>query len=494
MGLLNRIRNIRKDYEADGILSWIICLSALTANAIVVGIDCSFGEILGSIMMDFNSTESNVAWIGSVHSSTQYFSASLSSLLAKKYGFGPIIVAGILISSTFFALSATAYNVSKLTIYYGFLGGLGIGLIYSAGHIICSFHFVKRRSMATGIAICGSGIGVVLVSYGANIIDKWCGWQGYVVFCALICPLCGFLACLAILLPEKYEKEARPLDKNDYEIMPENGAIERYEIIRNTLKLEKFVSLNRYKLDLSNIILKEKRASRSYHSNKSNLTFCSSETNRIHSKVVNSFTNMLSLEQLKDIRLLIFCSVTCLYTLGYFVPIDFLPDCMAKEHGISHLQAGNIIPIYGISSICGRLIGGILTSCMEKSAILLVSICMLLLGVACSGMALSTYYWQFAVCVSMYGIFLGMFGVLRTISLVEMFGVDSLKECYGVIMLFSGVSTLFGPPMAGWLKVYWGTYYYAFFVTAGIFATGGIVALILVLRNRKEDRNEQISY
>ena len=80
MGLLNIIRHIRSNYESDGILSWIICLSALIANAIVVGIDSSFGESLGSIMKDFNSTESNVAWIGSVHSSTQYFYASLSSI------------------------------------------------------------------------------------------------------------------------------------------------------------------------------------------------------------------------------------------------------------------------------------------------------------------------------------------------------------------------------------------------------------------------------
>ena len=170
-------------------------------------------------MKDFNSTERNVAWIGSVHSSMQYFSASLSSILANKYGFGPIIMVGILMSSTFFALSTTAYNVTQLTLYYGLLGGVGVGLIYSPGTIICSFHFVKRRSMATGIAVCGGGVGIALLSLGANIIDKWSGWQGYVLFCALMCPFCGFLACLAILLPEKCERKVQPLSSNDDEII-----------------------------------------------------------------------------------------------------------------------------------------------------------------------------------------------------------------------------------------------------------------------------------
>ena len=231
MGLLNIIRNIRRNYESDGMLSWIICLSALIANAIVVGIDSSFGESLGSIMNDFNSTESNVAWIGSVHSSTQFFSASLSSLLANKYGFGPIILVGILMSSTFFALSTTAYNVTQLTIYYGLLGGVGIGLIYAPGTIICSFHFVKRRSMATAIAVCGSGVGIALLSLGANIINQWSGWQGYVLFCALMCPFCGFLACLAILLPEKCEKEVQPLNRSDYEIIEDIENYSRYELV-----------------------------------------------------------------------------------------------------------------------------------------------------------------------------------------------------------------------------------------------------------------------
>ena len=73
--------------------------------------------------------------------------------------------------------------------------------------------------MATGIAICGSGIGIALLSLGANFIDQWSGWQGYVLFCAWMCPLCGFLACLAILLPEKCEKEVKPLSRYEYEII-----------------------------------------------------------------------------------------------------------------------------------------------------------------------------------------------------------------------------------------------------------------------------------
>ena len=222
MGILNIIRKIRTNYESDGVLSWIICFSALVANAIVVGIDSSFGETLGSVMNDLNSTESNVAWIGSIHSSAQYFSASLSSYLAKQYGFGPIVVGGVLISSTFFAVSTTANNISELATYYGFLGGFGLGLIYTPANIICSFYFIKKRSLATGIALCGSGVGIALVSLGANFIDTSYGWKGYVLFCAFMCPFCGVLAILAILFPGTKETQTTTKNRYEYEIIVAN--------------------------------------------------------------------------------------------------------------------------------------------------------------------------------------------------------------------------------------------------------------------------------
>jgi MFS family permease len=227
MGLLNIIRNIREDYVRDGMLSWIGCFSAFISSGIVSGIDNSFGESLESFMKDFNSTESNVACIGSVFTSTQFFSASFSSLLIKQYGFGPVIIAGILLSSTFFALSTKAYNVSQITTYYGIFGGVGLGMIFNSATIICSFHFVKRRTLATGIAVSCGGVGIALLSLGANNIDKLGGWQGYVLFCAYMCPFCGFQAFLAMLLPETYEGEVQPLNRNDLEVIEYKEGISR---------------------------------------------------------------------------------------------------------------------------------------------------------------------------------------------------------------------------------------------------------------------------
>ena len=195
------------------------------------------------------------------------------------------------------------------------------------------------------------------------------------------------------------------------------------------------------------------------------------------------------IDQFNDRRLAIFCLVNCLYILACYIPLDFLPDSMVKEHGISHINAGNIVPIYGMASFVGRLIGGIIPTYMENSALLLTSLCMILLGTSCLGMAFSILYWHFVVCACIYGIFRGMFHVLVPISLVDMFGVESLKDSYGIIMFCSGISTLLGPPMVGWLKVIWATYDYAFIITAGIFYLGATIDLFLLWVHKRDKNN-----
>ena len=151
-----------------------------------------------------------------------------------------------------------------------------------------------------------------------------------------------------------------------------------------------------------------------------------------------------------DPRLAIFCVVEFMFTLAIYIPIDFLPQAMVEEHGISHTNAGYIIAFYGISSMVGPIISGIATKYLNKRAILVTSLCMCVSGCCCVGMAFSVVYWQFVVCCFIYGLSVSEFFVLLPISLIEMFGIESLKISYSIMTFCGGFATLLGPPMAGW--------------------------------------------
>ena len=133
--------NAQQNFQKDGWLAWVVCFSAFLSNAVITGIDSSFGETIASIMNHFNATEGDVAWIGSVHSSAQYFAAFVASPLSNQFGFGPVTLFGTLVSTISFGIALTSTNLTSLIVTYGLLGGTGLGLLYTPANIVCTFHF-----------------------------------------------------------------------------------------------------------------------------------------------------------------------------------------------------------------------------------------------------------------------------------------------------------------------------------------------------------------
>ena len=192
-----------KGYQKDGYLAWIICFAAFLTNAVITGIDSSFGETIGSIMKDFNVTQGEVAWIGSIHSSAQYFAAFVASPLSNHFGFGATTLAGTVIATISFGIAYTSATVPSLITTYGLLGGLGLGLAYTPANIVCTFYFEKKQAIAIALANSGSGIGIVAIALVLNIINAKYGWNGSVLMCTIIAPLTGFLALVVWIFPSK---------------------------------------------------------------------------------------------------------------------------------------------------------------------------------------------------------------------------------------------------------------------------------------------------
>ena len=51
-------------------------------------------------------------------------------------------------------------------------------MIYLPAVIAAGFYFDKRRALATGIAVCGSGIGTFVMAPLVSSLVEWYGWRG----------------------------------------------------------------------------------------------------------------------------------------------------------------------------------------------------------------------------------------------------------------------------------------------------------------------------
>ena len=62
------------------------------------------------------------------------------------------------------AISALTPNIAVLYVTIGVMTGVGFGFIYLPAIVSVSVYFEKKRAFATGIAVCGSGLGTFIMA------------------------------------------------------------------------------------------------------------------------------------------------------------------------------------------------------------------------------------------------------------------------------------------------------------------------------------------
>lgn len=100
------------------------------------------------------------------------------SALANRYGFRLVTIVGAILGAAGFALSTMVSSVELMMVTYGLLGGIGFGMIYVPSVITTGFYFERWRALATGIAVCGSGIGTFLMGPVVTMLLDRLDWQG----------------------------------------------------------------------------------------------------------------------------------------------------------------------------------------------------------------------------------------------------------------------------------------------------------------------------
>lgn len=71
------------------------------------------------------------------------------------------------------------FVISYLKIYKAVVfAGIGFGMIYLPAVVCVGYYFETKRSLATGLAVCGSGFGTFVFAPLANTLLEQFGWKG----------------------------------------------------------------------------------------------------------------------------------------------------------------------------------------------------------------------------------------------------------------------------------------------------------------------------
>ncbi|XP_037048813.1 uncharacterized protein LOC119083250 isoform X3 [Bradysia coprophila] len=212
----------------DGGYGWVIVFASFMCNMIVDGIAYTFGVFLGEFVSYFGEGKGKVAWVGSLLSGVYLSAGPVVSALANKYGCRAVCIAGSIISCVAFVLSTFSTSVNMLMLTYGVLGGFGFGLIYLPAVVAVGYYFETKRSLATGIAVCGSGFGTFTFAPFANYLLEHFDWKNANLILAGLILNCGIFGALMRPLTYPKESKVKPLMQRMYEekrLQLERGSI-----------------------------------------------------------------------------------------------------------------------------------------------------------------------------------------------------------------------------------------------------------------------------
>ena len=188
----------------DGGWGWVVVAASFLCNMVLDGIGYSFGILLEPLMKHYNEGKGMISmvsiedyevfsvltWllqVGSILAGVIMLVGPISSVLVGKFGPRKTCIVGAVVSALSIFISTYSVNVYMLMVFYGVLGGLGLGLMYVPAVTAVGYWFEKKRSLVTGISTCGSGFGTIVFAPVVTALESSLGWQWCNTIVALFC-------------------------------------------------------------------------------------------------------------------------------------------------------------------------------------------------------------------------------------------------------------------------------------------------------------------
>ncbi|KAG6005429.1 hypothetical protein E4U54_000343 [Claviceps lovelessii] len=165
----------------DGGYGWVCTACVSLVNAHTWGLNSSYGVFLAHYLAHHTfpgATALDYAFVGSLSISCALLVSPIATVCMRELGTKPTMFAGVVMESASLVCASFAHKIWHLFLSQGVLFGLGMGFLFTPSVGIVPQWFSTKRSLANGLAVCGSGLGGLFFSFasGAMIRNLGLGW------------------------------------------------------------------------------------------------------------------------------------------------------------------------------------------------------------------------------------------------------------------------------------------------------------------------------
>ncbi|XP_062234459.1 monocarboxylate transporter 12-B isoform X1 [Platichthys flesus] len=364
--------------------------------------------------------------------------APVGSLIGTRWSCRGTVMLGGLISSCGLLLSSFTSSLELLYVFMGVLTGLGFALCYTPAIALVGCYFRRRKALAYGVAMSGSGIGTFVLAPAVQRLIQLYTWRGaLLVLSAFVANLC---VCGALLRPITLREEEAESEGEDRRgpVSPQDAQLA---------------------VKLSEGGCSSLGASPSPSSSPSLPLLPGNPAPQVERR--RCFSSWSSREYrfllLPDFLLLavsfLFLASGCSLPFVYLVPY-------ALHAGVSHQHAAFLMSVLGVIDIVGNITFGWLTDhrWLKPYRLTCYILSVAMEGLCCLLLPLLRSFPVLVPFAVLFGYFDGAYVALIPVVTSDVVGAQHLSSALGVVYFLHAVPYLVSPPFAGWLVDITGSY------------------------------------
>ncbi|XP_062583700.1 monocarboxylate transporter 12-B-like isoform X2 [Saccostrea cucullata] len=130
-----------------------------------------------------------------------------------------------------FLVSSFSPSIELVVVCYGIIAGIGQSMMYSASVLVVGYYFHKNVSVATGVVVSGTGLGVTVFPLFTEFLLRTYGIDGtFLLLAAISLQTCVFTMCIGIHDIERERKRPQKFSErlkivvHDVRKLSSNGA------------------------------------------------------------------------------------------------------------------------------------------------------------------------------------------------------------------------------------------------------------------------------
>ncbi len=156
---------------------WFVVAAAFAVTFVGFGCAYSFSAFVAPLQSDFGASRGSVSLVFSLAGFLYFGFGIVSGPLADRWGSRLLAIFGMILIGVGLALASAARSLTQVYAAYGLGVGLGVGCAYVPAVGAVQRWFVRRRGLASGLAVSGIGVGTLVMPPIASLLIDAVGWR-----------------------------------------------------------------------------------------------------------------------------------------------------------------------------------------------------------------------------------------------------------------------------------------------------------------------------